>query len=399
MFNLPLDDSLQLSVRKDDFTYSKFEVYIDGKGIPNEYYQFLTDISYTYCDPVNIYKILSKGRRWKNGIHMRRLLSGNDRIAVKEDPVVKQVTTQYYRDNLKGRDLVIFTNKGLDNYKSDITKQLNIRSRSYDIQECMRFTFEHLEVESLSNDSVPSDYIEEFKKRFTSSKTTIRNGIFGIRRYDENGYRNIDYTNFNSFLKYEVPAFAIYDSNTTEHDTLKDVAKMLFNYRIETKNSAVYPRVMTVKKTEVDLLKGRKKFVHINDFLYLRNSFLEKLVTARLILDRFLSISTDRLLRHRRYREFRNKYRRQLSILSDCSNNKTFSDILEYYTKRSWYNKADMDYFKVSDEDAKILQEIDEIRAHKEDTLEALFYKLYGNKKDLGINLPKSTVYKIIKKL
>ncbi len=263
----------------------------------------------------------------------------------------------------------------------------------------MNFLFSHIKVKKVLNSEVPQSYIEEFKDRLKPKVTQNNNVYFDIRRYSATGFTNISYKNIESIIKYECPAFAVYDSNTTDHTVLRDIASLFFGYKIVKNSRTYYPAVLTMKKSEIELLKNRKKFVHINDFLYLRNNFLEKLVTARIILKHFEQIGSFQLLRCRKYPEFRNKYYRQLSSMP-ADDNETFKDIVEYYTERGWYNKADVAYFKIGDDDIKILREMSLMDRSRNEVLDALYYKLYGRNKLLNIAKPKNnSVYEIIKEL
>lgn len=397
-FSVTIDD-VQLSIAKRDYENKDYNITIEGRAIPKEFSRFLGDIDYIYADQECIYKILSTRRRFKNSISFSGVLTGAEEYAIKSDVITKQVTLQYYRENLD-QDIVIFTQTGLDTFKSRVKTQLNIRYRTYDIKECMDFLFSCIPVKQISNSDVPNSFVEEYKSRFKVSKIVTQNTLFSIRRYGEDGYRNYDYKDFNLFMKYESSTFTIYDSNTKEHDTLKNVAKIFKHYKIPKDYSYAYPNVITVKKVDIDILKNRKKFVYINDFLYLRNKFLEKLVTAYLIMNRFHEISNYYLLRCKRYMEFRNKYSRQVSALAGCYGNETFINIVEYYTKKGWYNKVDMDYYKVDDKDVEIIHEIELMNQHRDDVIESLFYKLYGSNKQLGITKPTNkNIYQIIKRL
>ena len=391
---------LDLSIRKPDYEGKTYNITIDGHVIPKGFDKFLDDIDYIYADQDSIYKILSERRRFKNSISLRGVLCDAEKYTIKGDSITKQVTLQYYRENLV-KDTVIFVQNGLESFKNKITTQLNARPRTYNVKECIDFLFNHIPIGQISNNDVPNSFVEEYKSRFTTSKRTIdQKNLFSIRRYNEEGYRNCDYSNLSLFLKYEAPSFAVYDSNTKEHDVLKDLARIFSHYTIYKKNSRVTPSVITVKKTDIDVLKNRKKFVYINDFLYLRNNFLEKLVTAYLILNQFQSVTSYQLLRCKRYMEFRSKYHKQLSALGGCYSNKTFDNIVEYYTKKGWYNKVDVAYYKLSERDVEILHELSLMDKFKDAVLEAVYYKLYGNNEQLGITKPKDkNIYKIIKRL
>lgn len=397
-FNVVIDD-MQLAIAKRDYETKDYDITIEGHIVPKGFARFLDEIDYIYADQECIYKILSTRRRFKNSISLRGILSGGEEYAVKSDAITKQVTLQYYRENSK-KDVVVFTQTGLDTFRNRIRTQLNLRPRVYDIDECMDFLFNCIPVKQISNSDIPNSFIEEYKNRFKVNRTVTQDTLFSIRKYGEDGYRVYDYNNFSFFIKYVTPAFIVYDNNTKEHETLKNIAKIFNYYKIQKNNGYEIPSVMTVKKTDIDLLKNRKKFVYINDFLYLRNNFLEKLVTAYLIMNRFRNISNYYLLRCKRYVEFKNKYRRQMSALSGCYGNETFENIVEYYTKKGWYNKVDMDYYKISDKDVEIIHEIELMNQQKEDVIESLFYRLYGNNKQLGITKPTNkNIYQIIKRL
>jgi len=392
-------DPLQLSIVRSDYMNIKFDVSVEGEKAPDEFAEFLNDIDYIYADPDNIYKIISNFRRYKNSVTVRTILEDNNDVGIKADAITKQVTLQYYREK-HPRSIIIFTQDGLDSFKRRIATQLKTRIRDYDIRECMDFMFKHIPVVNVSNDSVPSTFVEEFRKRLRASKNVVRSGTFLVRRYSENGFQNVDYIDFNSFLKHEVKVFAVYDSNTTEHTTLKDVAEIFYNYKVQKKGYGFYPSVITVKKSDVELLKNRKKFVHINDFLYLRNNFLEKLVTAHIIFRNF-QLAGFQITRCKRYREFKATYNKQLAILGHMVDNETFDNVVKYYVDKGWYNTSEVEYFKLSEEDIRILNDIEILEGSKGDTIEALVYRLYGRKQHLGINRPdpNSNIYKIIKSL
>lgn len=400
-FSVSIDetDSGNISIRRNDYENMEFDVTIEGKIIPNGFARFLDDIDYIYADNDDIYKIVSNGRRYRNSISVRTLFANGDIFATKGDTITKHVTLEYYRKNLDN-DIVIFTKPGLYSYKAKILRQLRSRSRVYDITTCMDFLMEHIHIKEILNADVPDEFIKEYRDRHKNlNKKVDTSGHISIRRYNEYGFGNYEYTNYEFFIKYEAPLFAVYASNTKEHDTMKDIAQIFDNYELTDKRGhRICPRVITLKKSEIDLLKNKKKFVYINDFLYLRNNFLEKLVTAYIISEQLGGIV--HISRFKRYSEFKSKYRRQLSALRGCYNNKTFDDIVKYYTERGWYNKMDVEYFKMSDDDIQILKEIDLMDMHRTDVLTAIYYRLYGNNKQLRIDKPEDeTIYKIIKRL
>jgi len=392
------EQQMVLPIRRLDYENFTFDISIEGKTPPKNFNAFLGDIDYIYCDIDNIYKILSTGRRWKNGIAMRNIIIDNDIIATKGDPVTKQVTLEYYRKNLKNKDIIIFTTDGIDKFKEKVVKQLKLRTRSYNIDDCMNFMFEHTSIKSIRNSDVPEEFVTEFKNRFKVSKDKSYKQIFGLRRYDENGFKNIDYTNFDSFLKYEVPTFAVYATNSTEHELFKGIAKIFDNYTASGKNYYDHPRMITVKKTEVDLLKDREKFVHINDFLYICNNFLKKLVTAYIIWKQFDSLFSQ-VTRYARYKEFTRKYSRQMRALPGCVNNPVFQNIVEYYKSRGWYDKVDVEYFKLTSEDVEMLEQINLLDKYRGEVFQSILYMMFSKNKHLTIDKPDKNIYKIIKEI
>lgn len=393
-------EDMSLSIRRSDYNAVEFSVSIEGKTPPRNFNMFLDDVDYIYSDIDDIYKILSKGRRWKSGISTRNIILDNDITAIKGDHVTKQVTIQYYRENLKdNKDIIIFTADGLNNFKKKITKQLSLRSRVYNVDECINFMFDHINIKYIRNDDVPEEFITEFRNRFkTTNSTKVLNQTFSLRRYDENGFRNIDYTDFNFFLKYEVPTFAVYATNSTEHETFKGLARIFDSYTLPGKNGFNHPRMITVKKTEINLLEGGEKFVHINDFLYICNNFLKKLVTAYIIWKQFDSIFSQ-AVRCVRYKEFTRKYSRQIRAFSGCIGNPVFDNIVEYYKSRGWYNKVDVEYFKLTDEDIEMLRQIDLLDNNKGEVLQSILYMMFGKNKHLNITRPDKNIYKIIKEI
>ena len=391
-------DGVSFGIRNTDYGSMKFDITIEGESIPDNFASFFNDISYIYTDPDQVYKILSEGRRYRNSMSLRSVLNGTDDYAIKGDAVTKQVTLNYYRD-IMTKDMVVFTQSGLDSYKSSILKRLRTRTRNYDIDKCMNFLFKHIKVRKVLNSDVPQSYIDEFKSRLRSNVAQGNNTYLSIRRYNEDGFVNHEYKDVESLIKFECPTFAVYDSNTTDHKVMKDIAQLFSGYNTVKNSRNYHPAVITMKKSEVGLLKNREKFVHINDFLYLRNSFLEKFVTAYIVLKHFEEIGSFQLLRCKKYLEFRNKYYHQLSSIPTGSN-ETFKDIVKYFIERGWYNKVDVKYYKISDEDITILREISLMDRSRDDVLNALYYKLYGRNKLLNIAKPKDNkVYEIIKKL
>lgn len=392
--------SCDLWVNKSDINFNDLDLTIDGEKPPKDYNVFIRDVYWKYPDVDMIYKCISSYRRYKSAIRMSTLLSGDISTGVKVDTVTKAVTVQYYREKYP-EGIVVFFKDGIERLKKSLKKQFDILQKDYDVPECIEFTFKHLKIINVSNADVPADYVESYKlARKPTTITPTENYELSVRRYTADGsFHNYQYKTIKSFM--ESIDFGIYDVNSKDDEGLRQLSEILSFYEMEPKKLSRFtdtPHIITVKSRDIQYLENRKKLVHLNDFMYLRNKFWSKMLTAKLIYDELIKIPQQIRATLPICSEFKRTYHRQLRCIVNCSRKSLFITTLEYYKQKGWYNKAEVEYFTLTPKEKQLIAKIEYVNQHKERFISETLYREFGVNKRLGIHIPHYNMYKTIRK-
>lgn len=377
----------QISIDKEDVQVDFSLITLDGEKLPDGYIKFLNSAKYIGIDKTFIHKAINKGywdRRVFNQTFKNLLLDKFDLID-KADKVTKRVTSQYTIENIT-KTTVILVYGGLDSFKDSIeyyvTKDLD-KSDNVNVRECIDFTFRRIPIKVMSNDSVPYSYIEAYKAEQRNKRKKVDTGEVPMRTYHSYGY-HIEHLS-------DLPdkGLVVYSTHTQDDSTLKHISDLVYTSSLA--------RVITVKSEYIKLLEGNKRFMTVENFMFLRNSMLSKIVTALVIKRNFYEVSSKyniSLTEIPIYREFTKKYEKQIQCLGYWSPSETKTSIFRYYESNGWVNQCDIAYFSLTEKEAKSYKGWMGLEEHRYDIVRQIAYKKYGRLPRIGLTpsvVPKLT--------
>lgn len=391
-----IKDGFSLSISKNDINLDGVEAKVDSQQVPKNFSSFILNIMYLYPGKDKIYKVLSSFRRYKDSIRAETFLRREDIVAIKVDNITKAVTIAYFREKYN-KDMIIFTQDGIMQFKNYILNQPNLYKymTKDEAVACLKFTFDHLNVVKIANADVPDEYAKSYKEAHKTTTAKPKDYLITIRCYYRGAYRIQYYTGVSELERYM--KFAVYDTNTKDDEMIRDLADIMQSYRLRSTHHTVLPSVITLKKEDIELLKDKKKFVHIRDFLYLRNNFWEKMTTAYIIYNQFMKESIFKVGKTPIYQEFQSKYATQISCISSVSHNELLKSTVEYYKDKGWYNKTEVAYFSLKDDDIQALRKLEFVNSHQYEVLERVIYETVGRNKRVGVKLPRFNILNRIK--
>ena len=369
----------QISIDKEDVQVDFSLITLDGEKLPEGYVKFLNSAKYLGIDKTFIHKAINKSywnRRAFNQTFKDLLLDNFDLID-KADKVTKQVTSQYTIENIT-KTTAILVYGGLDSFKNSIedyvTRDLD-KSDNVNVRECIDFTFRRIPIKVMSNDSVPHSYVEAYKAEQRNKRKKVDTGEVPMRTYHSYGY-TIEHLS-------DLPnkGLVIYSTHTQDDYTLKQLSDLV-SY------TSGLACVITVKSEYIKLLEGNKRFMTVENFMFLRNSMLSKIVTAMAIKRNFYEISSKyniSLTEMPIYREFAKKYKEQIKCLDYWSHSETRASIFRYYENKGWVNQCDIAYFSLTEKEAKSYKGWKDLEEHKYDIVRQIAYKKYGRLPRIGL--------------
>jgi hypothetical protein len=376
----------QISIDKDDVQVDFNLITLDGEKLPEGYVKFLNSARYLGIDKAFIHKFINNS--YKNKRAFTRALSPTfkhlllDKVDLidKVDKVTKQVTSKYITENAT-KTAVILVYGGLDSFKNSIedyvAEDLD-KSDNVNVRECIDFTFRRIPIKVMSNDSVPYSYVEAYKaeqKNKRNKKEKVNTGEVPMRKYHTYGY------SIKHLSDLPNKGLVVYSTHTQDDYTLKQIADLA-------PCTSGLACVITVKPEYIKLLEGNKRFMTVENFMFLRNSILSKIVTALIIRRHFYEVSSKydiNLTEMPIYREFVKKYKEQIQCLGYWSNSETKTSIFRYYESRNWVNQCDIAYFSLTEKEAESYKGWKDLEEHKYDIVRQIAYKKYGRLPKIGL--------------
>lgn len=369
----------QIAIDKWDVQVDFSLITLDGEKLPEGYVKFLNSAKYLGIDKTSIHKAINKGyfnRRVFNQ-SFQDLLLGRFNLIDKADKVTKQVTSQYTIENIT-KTSIILTYGGLDSFKDYIEKYVTRdldKSDNVNVRECIDFTFKRIPIKVMSNDSVPHSYVEAYKAEQRSKRKKVDTSEVPVRTYHSGGYTIKHLSNLPS------KGLVVYSTHTQDDYTLKQISNLV-------PYTPGLACVITVKSEYTKLLEGSKRFMTVENFMFLKNSMLSKIVTALVIKRNFYEISSKYdigLTEMPIYREFAKKYKQQIKCLDYWSHSETKTSICKYYEDKGWINQCDIAYFSLTEEEAKSYKGWLDLEKHKYDIVRRIAYKKYGRLPKIGL--------------
>jgi hypothetical protein len=376
----------QISIDRGDVQVDFNLITLDGEKLPEGYVKFLNSAKYLGIDKAFIHKFINNSYKNKRAFNralsptFKHLLLDKVDLIDKVDKVTKQVTSKYITENAT-KTAVILVYGGLDSFKNSIedyvAKDLD-KSDNVNVRECIDFTFRRIPIKVMSNDSVPHSYVEAYKaeqKNKRNKKEKVNTGEVPMRKYHTYGY------NIKRLSDLPNKGLVVYSTHTQDDYTLKQISDLV-------PCTSGLACVITVKSEYIKLLEGNKRFMTVENFMFLRNSILSKIVTALIIRRNFYEISSKydiNLTEMPIYREFVKKYKEQIQCLGYWSSSETKTSIFRYYESRNWVNQCDIAYFSLTEKEAESYKGWKDLEEHKYDIVRQIAYKKYGRLPKIGL--------------
>ena len=378
-------------IDKEDIETDISSITIGGEPVPDSYDKFLNDIKYLGISKPLIYKVVNKSIPCRQAINtsIKHLILGDYVLVNKLDKVTKQTTWLYFTYHVTHTS-VILTYNGIETFKAEVEsyaerfadKTTSIAKKV--IKEYVDFLFKNIKIDVISNDTVPSSYIEVYRQEQRSKRKKIDTTKIPIRQYCSTGYNR-------AYLD-DIPkeGLIVYSSHTQDDQTLKELANLICCDSIGS--------IITLKAEYLPLLTNNKRFITLESFLFLRNKILSKLVTAKIIQNKFSNILFKYGIRYNNFpiwKEFANKYRNEMRCLDygDLDND-TFKNIVDYYIKKGWVNQYDIQYFNLSKEEIQAAGVWDEMKDCEYNIIQMLAFLKFGRMPKINlvpVKIPKLT--------
>ena len=381
-------DEESFNIDKEDVEIDSSSITIGGEPVPDGYDKFLNDVKYLGIEKSLIHKRINKSVYGRRSIDtsIKHLILGNYVLVNKVDKVTKQVTWLYFTDHVT-RTSVVLTYNGLEFFKANVEKYVK-NSVSMDesaVKEYVDFLFKNIEIGVISNDVVPSSYIEAYRQEQRDKRKKVDTTKIPVRKYNPTGY----------ILTYldDIPksGLIVYSSHTHDDQTLKELANLVCY-------CDSIGGIITLKAEYLPLLANNRRFITIESFLFLRNKVLSKLVTAKIILDKFAEMFRKYEIRSTNlpiWGEFLRKYGNERKCHNyGNSSSDTFKSIADYYIKKGWVNQYDIQYFSLSKEEMQAASVWNRMKEWRSDIVQMLAFQKLGRMPKIGlvpVKIPKLT--------
>ena len=374
-----------VTISKDDVNFDTSKLTIDKEPLPAGYFNFLRQTQY-FSVPDNItYKAINPQSHYRHrrsifDHSIKGLILNKFDLIEKGDKVTKQVTMQYTTET-QTKPMIILEFNGLDNLK--LSLRLFVLNSGWantlNLDACIDYTFKHIPIKVMSNDSVPSSYIETFKEVQRGKRKKMDTDKVSIRIYGQYGYK-IDYLS-----NLPKKGIIIYTSHTTTSDDRERTLKELAELCGSTPSVAA---VITVRKDFIKLIDGSKRYISIENFIFMRNKILSKFVTSYIIENNFLK-TFGNLYEYSSafplWKEYLAKYKVEHNMQQYSRHTNTVTDIINLYKDKGWINKADINYFALSEEEITAFKDWKDMQNHREDIIKRLALKKHGVLPKIGL--------------
>ena len=381
-------DKENFNIDKEDVEIDSSSITIGGEPVPDGYDKFLNNVKYLGIDKSLIHKGINKSMYGRRSIDtsIKHLILGNYVLVNKLDKVTKQVTWLYFTDHVT-RTSVVLTYNGLDSFKADVERYAKNRILVDEsaIKEYVDFLFKNIKISVMSNDVVPSSYIEAYRQEQRNKRKKVDTTKIPIRQYHSTGYRQAYLDDISK------SGLIVYSSHTQDDQTLRELAGLVAY-------CDGIGGIITLKAEYLPLLANNRRFITIESFLFLRNKALSKLVTAKIIRDEFGKMFRKyetRSINFPIWGEFLRKYGNERRCLNYSNlSNDTFKSIADYYIKKGWVNQYDIQYFSLSKEEMQAASVWDRMKECRSDIIQMLTFQKLGRMPKIGlvpVKIPKLT--------
>ena len=381
-------DEESFNIDREDVEIDGSSITIGGEPIPDGYDKFLNNVKYLGIEKSLIYKGINMSMYSRQAIDtsIRHLILGNYILVNKLDKVTKQVTWLYFTDHVTHTSVVL-TYNGLESFKADVERyaKSSIHVDESAVKEYVDFLFKNIKIDVMSNDAVPSSYIEAYRQGQRDKRKKVNTTKIPIRQYHPTGYRQVYLDDISK------SGLIVYSSHTQDDQTLRELASLTFY-------CDGIGDIITLKAEYLPLLANNRRFITIESFLFLRNKVLSKLVTTNIICDKFAKMFRKyetRSINFPIWGEFLKKYKNEKRCIDyGNSSSGTFRSIADYYIKKGWVNQYDIQYFSLSKEEMQAASVWDRMKEWRSDIIQMLAFQKLGRMPKIGlvpVKIPKLT--------
>ena len=385
--------NIQLSINRDDVKVNSLAYTINNNPVPIGFEEFLGAIHRMGIDKNNIYKIFNPSM-FKGAFKLTRayadmsyILDGSLNLGIKLDRVTRAVTLDWYTSAFKSPTVVI---NDLQALQKQISSYLE-NSYCYTappsaINLYTKFLFDNITTYNMSNDKVPESYKEEYKKAHKKNKAPV-SGETPIRIYYKDSNYSLGY--LRNVIHNGLVVYSAHTKNDSAIRHLTNSLACLDNIQF-----------ITVKKDSLSMFESNKRFMLLEDFMDFENNTLAKVTTARIILRSFDAVLNNQYAEYK-FRnlpivgEFKKKYFKYAS--ASRNTNDTLDALVTKYENNGWYNKADVEYFKINSDDLKVLDTLRTMEEDKSEIVKSIAFFMFGKNDKLGLKVPKINICKYLK--
>lgn len=362
-YKINLDGDIR-TVSSDDVELQEIKSKIKGVEIPKSFVTYIKKVRYVDIDKSYIYKSYNISRR--GSIDFRGLLAGDWKLALKKDSRIKEGTLKFFRETHDGEPWRIVSEEGLLMLKT-LCKIEGLEN----VEECVNFLFDNIEIEEILNSDTPNEYL-------VKNKTIVNNedNIRWYSGYDFNRYSNEKIEKINEIRRTKQKGFFIYTTNTRDDEELRKFNELDCNLILG---------IFTCKESQLSYFENRKIFVRLENLLTEKNKFFQKLFEAHIISNNFYrnnpSISWSNI---EIYKQFREEYKDYIE-----SNTYHFNDFEKLYKERGWLDQSKIDYYAISNADIEIQTVLENLKRDEKGILNKLTRNIVftktGNRPKIGL--------------
>lgn len=379
--------TIRLQINKSEIQLDSSNISINGEKVPDKYFSFLNTTKYFELDKIYIHKRIHRKIIGSHSIgictyNIRNLVNKSYNLVIKDDKTTREITLKYLEKDLI-LPSVILTYGGLDKFKDHIIKRSSDVFDRNTIEECIMFTLKNVNIIHLNNSKVPSTFIEQYKKSKSTKKSSVPSDSIPIRVYSSYGYT---LSNLSNLFSKNFRGIIIYSAHLSDSDDL-DILKTVSG--IAGYLTSIYA-VISIRADKLKLLEGKKRFVLLEDFLYMKNKIMMKLATAYVINReyqsyqiRLYSMGTTLPI----YAYFRTKYANELKAIDNTYNSYTLNSILKYYIDKGWVNSYDVGYYTLNTNERKTYDNYVNMQRRNTKIVKAYAMRKYGVAPRIGLNI------------
>lgn len=264
------------------------------------------------------------------------------KIYIQKDSRLKQITKDYY-DSINKDSYIILKDKSFNALLKQCINYFDI--------DIVKYYIKNIDVKEIANDLVPvtfKPHINTIDAYTSSNKQTLSS----YRKYIAGKYVVNPIRNVKEFCSQKQTV--IYSENTKTDGNLRALSIILHKY---IRNDKIL--VCTISKDLVPLIKNKRPFIHIDDYLSKFRRPISKWVTSR-----YMSYEKQKYTDPYRYYsdllpvknvDFYNGYRNKYyaSLENETKNCSNALDIYNTYIKNKWLDYGALESFYPTDRELK----------------------------------------------